>query len=109
MTVYVRGNTGFPKTNPWKTMNLEELEQTKQQGANRNTTSLFDSNVVCPEGSFNAILPVQKTSKTSASFVTPIVESQRNLGNDENFHVIAANQLWKERTAGSLSIDKNWR
>ena len=90
-------------------MNLEELEHTKIQGANRNTTSLFNSNVVCQEGSLNALSPVQKTSKTSASFVTPVVESQKNLGNDENFHVICCEPVWKERTAGSLSIDKNWR
>ena len=90
-------------------MNLEELEHTKIQGANRNTTSLFDSNVVCQKGNFNALSPVQKTSKTSASFVTPIVESQKILGNDENFHVIRCEPVWKERTAGSLSIDRNWR
>ena len=61
------------------------------------------------EGSFNALSPVQKTSKTSASFVTPVAESQKILGNDENFHVICCEPVWKERTAGSLSIDKNWR
>ena len=100
MTVLFRGNIGFPKTNPWKTMNLEELEQTKQEGANRNTTSLLDSNVVCPEGSFNALLPVQKTSKTSASFVTPIVESQKILGNDENFHVICCEPVMERENSG---------
>jgi len=81
-------------------MNLEELEQTKQQGANRNTTSLFDGNVVCLEGSFNALLPVQKTSKTSASFVTPIVESQENLGNDENSHVIFCEPVMERENSG---------
>ena len=81
-------------------MNLEELEHTKIQGANRNTTSLFDSNVVCQEGSFNALSPVQKTSKTSASFVTPIVESQKNLGNDENFHVIRCEPVMERENSG---------
>ena len=100
MTVEVRGNTGFPKTDPWKTMNLEELERNKKQGANRNTTGLFDSNVVCPEGSFNALLPVQKTSKSSASFVTPIAESQKILGNDENFHVICCEPVMERENSG---------
>ena len=100
MTVYDRGNTGFPKTDPWKTMNLEELEHTKIQGANRNTTSLFDGNVVCLKGSNSALLPVQKTSKTSASFVTPIVESQKILGNDANFHVICCEPVMERENSG---------
>ena len=81
-------------------MNLEELEQTKIQGANRNTTSLFDSNVVCQEGSFNALSPVQKTSKTSASFVTPIAESQGILGNQENFCVIYCEPVMERENSG---------
>tara|TARA_B100000073_G_C23410258_1_gene442917 strand:+ start:209 stop:466 length:258 start_codon:yes stop_codon:yes gene_type:complete len=81
-------------------MNLEELEQTKQQGANRNTTSLFDGNVVCLEGSFNALLPVQKTSKTSASFVTPIAESQEFLGNDDNFRIYCCEPLMERENSG---------
>ena len=81
-------------------MNLEELEHNKIQGENRNTTSLFDSNVVCQEGSFNALSPVQKTSKTSASFVTPIVESQKILGNDENFHVICCEPVMERENSG---------
>lgn len=100
MTVWLRGNTGFPKTNPWKTMNLEELEQTKQQGVNRNTTSLFDGNVVCQKGSFNALSPVQKTSKSSASFVTPIVDSQKILGNEENFHVYCCEPVMERENSG---------
>ena len=81
-------------------MNLEELEHTKIQGANRNTTSLFDSHVVCQEGSFNALSPVQKTSKTSASFVTPIVESQKIFGNDEHFHVICCEPVMERENSG---------
>ena len=81
-------------------MNLEELEQTKQQGANRNTTSLLDSNVVCQKGSFNALLPVQKTSKTSASFVTPIADSQKILGNYANFHVYSCEPLMERENSG---------
>ena len=81
-------------------MNLEELEQTKQQGANRNTTSLFDSNVVCQKGSFNALLPVQKTSKTSDNFVTPIAESQEFFGNDENFRIYCCEPLMERENSG---------
>ena len=100
MTVCVRGNTGFPKTDPWKTMNLEELEHTKIQGANRNTTSLLDGNVVCLKGSNSALLPVQKTSKTSASFVTPIAESQKILGNNQNFRVICCEPVMERENSG---------
>ena len=71
MTVYDRGNTGFPKTDPWKTMNLEELEHTKIQGANRNTTSLLDGNVVCLKGSNSALLPVQKLAKLAPALSLP--------------------------------------
>tara|TARA_B100001778_G_scaffold292600_1_gene263294 strand:+ start:255 stop:512 length:258 start_codon:yes stop_codon:yes gene_type:complete len=81
-------------------MNLEELEQTKQQGANRNTTRLFDGNVVCQKGSFNALLPVQKTSKTSVNFVTPIAESQKFLGNDENFRIYCCEPLMERENSG---------
>ena len=81
-------------------MNLEELEHTKIQGANRNTTSLFDSDVVCQEGSFNALSPVQKTSKTSASFVTPVVESQKILGNHENLRVIYCEPVMERENSG---------
>ena len=81
-------------------MNLEELEHTKIQGANRNTTSLFDGNVVCLKGSNSALLPVQKTSKTSASFVTPIAESQGILGNQENFCVIYCEPVMERENSG---------
>ena len=81
-------------------MNLEELEHTKKQRANRNTTSLLDGNVVCQEGSFYALSPVQKTSKTSASFVTPIVDSQEFLGNNENFRVNYCEPVMERENSG---------
>ena len=51
-------------------MNTEELEQTTEKGANRNTTSLLIGNVVCQKGSFKAPLPVQNNGITSASSVS---------------------------------------
>ena len=81
-------------------MNLEELGHTKKQRANRNTTSLFDGNVVCQVGSFNALSPVQKTSNTSASFVTPIADSQKFLGNNENFHVYYCEPVMERENSG---------
>jgi len=81
-------------------MNLEELEHTKIQGANRNTTRLSIRNVVCQQGSISALVPVQRTSKTSASFVTPVAESQKNLGNDENSHVICCDPVMERENSG---------
>ena len=81
-------------------MNLEELEHTKIQRANRNTTSLFDGNVVCLVGSFNVLSPVQIISKTSASFVTPIADSQKFLGNNENFHVYCCEPVMERENSG---------
>ena len=81
-------------------MNLEELDRSNIQGAYRNTASLFYGDVVCQEGSFNAPLTVQTTSKTSASFVTPIADSQKYSGNEENFRVYSCELLMERENSG---------
>ena len=77
-------------------MDTEELEQYTEEGENRNTASLHGSIAGYQTGSAKTLFPVQKTDKVSVSFVSPRIVRPSH----------AAHYLRKERTPGSLSIDK---
>jgi len=87
-------------------MNTEELEQNIEERENRNTASLNGNIAGYQKGSFETLFPVHKDYTNSASLVTPTMTSQNFTGNLENFLDFFCEPLWKERTAGSLSIDK---
>ena len=51
-------------------MNTEELEQSTEEGQNRNTASQLGSIAGCPIGSAKTLFPVRKTDEVSVSFVS---------------------------------------
>ena len=51
-------------------MNTEELEQSTEEGQNRNTASQLGSIAGCLLGSAKTLFPVRKTDKVSVSFVS---------------------------------------
>tara|TARA_B110000881_G_C18361918_1_gene406783 strand:+ start:246 stop:494 length:249 start_codon:yes stop_codon:yes gene_type:complete len=58
-------------------MNTEELEQTTEEGNNRNTASLTGVLAGCQKDSAESLFPVQKTNTSSVSFVSlPNEEAQ---------------------------------
>ena len=91
-----RGNAGFPKIDPWKTMNTEDKVQGYSKGTNRSTASMKTRNGSCSLFVESASAKPEIFSDFSASSVS--------LPN--NLSSSAAQAIWKERTAGSLSNDK---
>ena len=61
-------------------MNTEELEQSTEEGQNRNTASQQGSIAGCLLGSAKTLLPVRKTDRVSVSFVAPMPTSQKFSG-----------------------------
>ena len=80
-------------------MNTEELERIIREGQKSNTASQMVVLADCQIDGAEPFFPVGKTNDISVSSVS--------LPTKKPSH--AAHLLWKERTAGSLSLDKNRR